>query len=57
MNIEHVVKAAGAVHSVIRVNPINLEILFYGRPATYWPGRSVVLRNPIDGKFLKLKSK
>ena len=57
MNVQHVVKVAGAVHPIWRVNPKNIEILFYGRKATYWPGRAVVLRNPIDGKFVAVKSK
>jgi len=57
MNMQHVVKAAGAIHPVMRHNSRNLEILFYGRKATYWPGKAVVLRNPIDGRFLALRSK
>ena len=55
MNLQHVVKAAGAVHEVKRNNGHNLSIDFYGHKATYWPGRAVVLRNPIDGKFMSLK--
>lgn len=57
MNMIHVVKAAGAVHPIKRINTHNLEISFYGRKATYWPGRAVVVRNPIDGKFVSLKTK
>lgn len=57
MNMQHIVKAAGAVHEIKRVNVRNLEISFYGRKATYWPGRAVVVRNPIDGKFVSLKTR
>lgn len=58
MNMQHVVKAVGAVHPIKRVNTgHNIEISFYGRPAVYWPGRAVVVRNPVDGKFLALKTR
>ncbi len=57
MNMQQLVKAAGAVFPVIRNNGRNLELSFYGRKATYWPGKAVVLRNPIDGRFLAIRSK
>lgn len=57
MNIQHVVKACGQVHEIKRVNSHNIEIDFYGLKATYWPGKAIVLRNPVDGKFISLKTK
>lgn len=57
MNLQHVVKACGAIHEVRRANARNIEISFYGRPAVYWPGKAVILRNPVDGKFISLKTK
>lgn len=55
MNMQPVIKVLGKVHEIKRVNERSIELSFYGRKATYWPGKAVVLRNPLDGKFLSLK--
>lgn len=57
MNMQHVVKVAGSVHEIKQVNTHNLEISFYGRKATYWPGKAVVVRNLINGKFVSLRTR
>jgi len=57
-NMEYVVKVAGAIHTLKRNNHIPLEIDFYGHKAIYWPkGATVVLRNPVDGKYMSLPAK
>lgn len=57
MTMTHVVKVAGRVCPVRRINGRSIDMEFFGHPATYWPGKkTVVLRNPIDGKFLALRN-